>query len=454
MVGSAGRGVVARRAARGGIEARRPGPEGAPRSAQADPGPGLAATQALTTRLPPSVVERLAGAVGNREVARLVTPGLQRRTLADPTSPVDVAEGARGPAVEELQQHLNRHGAAPRLQVDGIFGPKTKAALGAFQSSHTGVDGQPLTAGGGGVAEALSSIPGSSLLGLDRDRPGVAGARTWRALQQSPPSAPPAGGGAPPRTELTAILAKGAAMTAAEAARAKDLLFALEDDEFRAVLRQAAASGAFLEMLKNLGLKGIADTLGGVVQEVVVNTTLLKPAANTIADDFKRANEIYNPHGIEIEQGTHIDLSEKATRTLLGADRSLDEFDTTVTPMSATGEELKLVEMNRAKGRITGYWIPRMTSSRGEALDKGSLPNLGDERESVVVNTASRAQDTFPHELGHALGLGHDPGATNLMGEGKIRQTSGPGIDQLTPAQLATIRSSVFAEFGRKGVGT
>ena len=121
--------------------------------------------------------------------------------------------------------------------------------------------------------------------------------------------------------------------------------------------------------------------------------------------------------------------------------------------MTATAEELKLVELNRVPGRVTGYWVPDMTSSRGEALDKADLGNLGDARESVVVNTSNRAQDTFPHELGHALGLPHDPAATNLMASGEIRTTTGPGIDQLDPAQLATLRSSVFAEIGRKGVG-
>ena len=177
-------------------------------------------------------------------------------------------------------------------------------------------------------------------------------------------------------------------------------------------------------------------------------TTLLKPATDTIDADFTRANELYKPQGIEIERGVHIDLSEKATRQLLGGNTDLDEF----TGDKATKEELKLIEINRSKGRIAGYWVPTMTSSRGEAVLKSDLKNRGEDRESVVVDTSKRAQDTFPHELGHALGLPHDPAAdpNNLMAEGKIRNTTGAGIDKLTDAQVAILRASIFAEVGRR----
>jgi hypothetical protein len=42
--------------------------------------------------------------------------------------------GARGPDVARLQERLNAHGAA--LAVDGDFGPRTDAAVRAFQSAH------------------------------------------------------------------------------------------------------------------------------------------------------------------------------------------------------------------------------------------------------------------------------------------------------------------------------
>ena len=69
----------------------------------------------------------------------------------------------KGTAVKELQQKLNTAGASPALKPDGKFGPKTTAALQAFQSSRT----PPLTASG--VADAATwaaldaASPGSTV---------------------------------------------------------------------------------------------------------------------------------------------------------------------------------------------------------------------------------------------------------------------------------------------------
>lgn len=52
-----------------------------------------------------------------------------------------LARGSHGPGVSQLQQGLNRHGAQPPLDVDGLFGPLTQAALVAFQRKH----GLPVT---------------------------------------------------------------------------------------------------------------------------------------------------------------------------------------------------------------------------------------------------------------------------------------------------------------------
>jgi hypothetical protein len=227
--------------------------------------------------------------------------------------------------------------------------------------------------------------------------------------------------------------------------------FALSGEDFRAFLKQATSSGIFADLSSKLA----AVQTNSITKEVVIPTTLLKPATNTIADDFKRANELYNPVGIEIEQGNPVEISEATTKLLIGADESLDEF----TANDATAEEIKLVEENRQKGRLTGYWVPALTKSRGETLGKGLLgkanfmKNLKDDRISVVINTSSRVQDSFAHEVGHALGLDHATDVNNLMTSGKTRNTTGAGIDQLTAAQLAIIRASALIELGKAGLG-
>ena len=69
-----------------------------------------------------------------------------------------VRQGSSGSTVKKLQQRLNANGWEPPLEVDGAFGALTKAAVVAFQKSHTDAEG----------------------LALDPD--GVVGPKTWGAI--------------------------------------------------------------------------------------------------------------------------------------------------------------------------------------------------------------------------------------------------------------------------------
>jgi len=57
-------------------------------------------------------------------------------TRATPSNAHPVGEGETGKRVSDLQSRLNALGFKPPLKVDGIFGPKTLAAVKAFQRSH------------------------------------------------------------------------------------------------------------------------------------------------------------------------------------------------------------------------------------------------------------------------------------------------------------------------------
>lgn len=87
-------------------------------------------------------------------------------TPAPPAGPPTLRLGANGPEVENLQNALKRHGFDPG-PVDGDFGPRTQAAVTAFQQAK----------------------------GLTAD--GVVGPQTWGALNQAPaaPRATPAPAG-------------------------------------------------------------------------------------------------------------------------------------------------------------------------------------------------------------------------------------------------------------------
>jgi HK97 family phage prohead protease len=57
-------------------------------------------------------------------------------TRPTPTSQHPVGQGETGKRVSDLQERLNAGGFKPPLKVDGIFGPKTLAAVKAFQKAH------------------------------------------------------------------------------------------------------------------------------------------------------------------------------------------------------------------------------------------------------------------------------------------------------------------------------
>ena len=73
---------------------------------------------------------------------------LQRQLGSAPAAQTVIRLGATGPMVAELQRRLNQAGADPVLEVDGVFGEHTRAAVMVFQQTHgLGADGivGPLT---------------------------------------------------------------------------------------------------------------------------------------------------------------------------------------------------------------------------------------------------------------------------------------------------------------------
>lgn len=89
------------------------------------------------------------------------TAGVQHKTDKGKGTTPTLRRGSTGPAVKKLQEALNARGAEPPLKVDGIFGPKTEAAVRAFQEQNglapDGVAG-PDTWGALGAAAATPDI--------------------------------------------------------------------------------------------------------------------------------------------------------------------------------------------------------------------------------------------------------------------------------------------------------
>ena len=74
------------------------------------------------------------GSSGGKPGTKSSKPG--HDTRATPSNQHPVGEGETGKRVSDLQSRLNALGFKPPLKVDGIFGPKTLAAVRAFQRSH------------------------------------------------------------------------------------------------------------------------------------------------------------------------------------------------------------------------------------------------------------------------------------------------------------------------------
>jgi hypothetical protein len=169
---------------------------------------------------------------------------------------------------------------------------------------------------------------------------------------------------------------------------------------------------------------------------VTVNITNMFGGTRKGDDDIKVANTIYSAANIEIKKGTEVTIDETKTKTILGADLSLDEY---TDPAKPTTEEKAMFKENQSKDAITVYFVKKHTFSNGEAFwPSGGSGLIG----CSVVNAT--VDNSFAHELGHVLlddGTHSVPDKTYLMY--KYDDTA---RKKLTPDQITKARSSKFAK--------
>jgi hypothetical protein len=106
--------------------------------------PGLA--ERLESTVGKALDQMIAVPIGDSPVAATQGPVIESGPDAYKVASPDLGQirqgqgvmhrGMGGPQVMELQRMLNAQGANPPLAVDGKFGPKTEAALKAFQSAN------------------------------------------------------------------------------------------------------------------------------------------------------------------------------------------------------------------------------------------------------------------------------------------------------------------------------
>jgi peptidoglycan hydrolase-like protein with peptidoglycan-binding domain len=139
---------------------------------------------------------------GNRSVRRLV-----ERTEQETAPPSTVRQGSQGPDVVRLQDRLNELGN--QLVADGVFGPKTRAAVVAFQSANglaaDGIVG-PMTwnaLGVGGATPVPTAPPTPVSPGTGETTPGTEG--KMPATEEAVPPTPLGGETQPSSQRETAV---------------------------------------------------------------------------------------------------------------------------------------------------------------------------------------------------------------------------------------------------------
>ena len=180
---------------------------------------------------------------GNRHLQQVVDAArfsVQRQDT--PPAHRTVRYGSRGPDVSEAQEKLNTAGATPPLAVDAIFGPLTRAATVAFQSSHE----------------------------LSAD--GIIGPLTWGKLDQVGPGPGPEPEPEPPprwteldRFRLYTQASASGPLNAYQAGRAEARINALSDSEwdyFHTLLTSAASDLEFAFLCKALAAQRSLDEIG------------------------------------------------------------------------------------------------------------------------------------------------------------------------------------------------
>jgi hypothetical protein len=186
---------------------------------------------------------------GNRHLAQVLSSGLMNghfiQRSGDPAVHPTVRFGSTGTDVEDAQAKLNTAGAAPPLEVDGIFGSHTRTATVEFQGSHSlsqdGVIG-PLTWAALDLVDVGPDEVGPDEVGPDIVGPDVIGpevpAERWPDTDMA---------------RLTAQASDTGPLNQYQATRAELRVYALTDPEysaFRSLLNQAASDMEWAFLLK------------------------------------------------------------------------------------------------------------------------------------------------------------------------------------------------------------
>lgn len=235
------------------------------------------------------------------------------------------------------------------------------------------------------------------------------------------------------------------------------LLEGLSEERFALAVDtlQADDAAALVRAARGLSRRGLRKKIRGLrSRELVINTVLATPAADSIDAQFQRTNNLFAPLGIEVERGRHTVIPVARLYSGIPFGNKHERMLQTGGNTRHSEDERSVLKHIAEPDRVTAFWIPKIDKTiRGKALR--ALNNLLD-APFILINASSHAQDTLAHEIGHIVGLPHPPQAPeNLMSAGSVRTLAGaPGtFDQINWFQAAKLRRSRLLELGRRGLG-